>query len=62
MPKNLKAVVGHEFESRTNLIPSLELNGIFYCKILEIVPLKKLSYSWKGGPGNGITTLDKVVE
>lgn len=62
MPNNFKAVVGHEFEFRTNPIPSLELSGIFYCRVLEIVPLKKLVYSWKGGPGNGITTLDTIVE
>jgi uncharacterized protein YndB with AHSA1/START domain len=62
MPNNFKAIVGHEFEFRTNPIPSLGLSGIFYCKVLEIVPLKKLTYSWKGGPGDGITTLDTIVE
>lgn len=62
MPNNFKPVVGHEFEFRTNPIPSLELNGIFYCKVLEIVPLKKLVYSWKGGSSHGITTLDTIVE
>lgn len=62
MPNNFKAVLGHEFEFRTNPIPSLELNGIFYCKVLELVPLKKLIYSWKGGPNDGITTLDTIVE
>ena len=62
MPNNFKAVAGHEFEFRTNPIPSLELSGIFYCKVLEIVPLKKLTYSWKGGPSEGIITLDTIVE
>ena len=62
MPNNFKAVVGHEFQFRTNRIPQLELDGIFYCKVLGVVPLKKLSYSWKGGPGNGIITLDTIVE
>jgi uncharacterized protein YndB with AHSA1/START domain len=62
MPNNFKAIVGHEFEFRTNPIPSLELSGIFYCKVLEIVPLKKLTYSWKGGPSDGITSLDTIVE
>jgi uncharacterized protein YndB with AHSA1/START domain len=28
---------------------------------LEIVPFRKLSYSWKGGPGEGKFTLDTVV-
>jgi len=62
MPNNFQAVIGYEFEFRTNPIPSLELDGIFHCKVLEMVPLKKLSYSWKGGPGNGIITLDTLVE
>ena len=32
-----------------------------YCKVLEIIPFKKLSYSWKSGPGEGEITLDSVV-
>ncbi|MGO3805781.1 MAG: SRPBCC family protein [Sphingobacterium sp.] len=62
MPNNFKAVVGYEFEFWTNPIPALELNGVFYCKVLEVVPLKKLVYSWKGGPSEEITTLDTLVE
>jgi len=33
-----------------------------HCKVIEIVPYKKLIYSWKGGPEKGITTLDTIVE
>jgi len=62
MPNNFKAAVGHEFEFRTNPIPSLGLSGVFYCKVLEIAPLEKLTYSWKGGPSDGMITLDTVVE
>lgn len=62
MPNNFKAVIGHKFEFRTNPIPRLELSGIFYCEVLEIVPFKKLTYSWKSGPKHGITTLDTLVE
>jgi len=32
-----------------------------YCKVLEIVPFKKLSYSWKLGPGDGTINVDSVV-
>ena len=32
-----------------------------YCKVLEIEPLKKLTYSWKCGPGNGQITIDSIV-
>lgn len=53
--------VGHDFQFRTNPIPSLNFDGVFYCKVLEIVPLQKLSYTWQSGPGNGEITLESVV-
>lgn len=62
MPNNFKQVLGHEFQFQTKPIPSLGLDGVFHCKIIEIVPFKKLSYSWKGGSGNGIYILDTIVE
>lgn len=62
MPNNFKPILGHEFQFKTKPIPSLELDGIFHCKVLEIVPFQKLIYSWKGGSGNGIFSLDTVVE
>ena len=52
---------GLDFQFREKPIPSLDFDGIFYCKVLEIVPFKKLSYSWRSGPGNGEITLDSVV-
>jgi uncharacterized protein YndB with AHSA1/START domain len=61
MKTNFEPLVGHEFQFRTNPIPSLNFDGIFYCKVLEIVPLQKLSYTWQSGPGNGEITLDSVV-
>ncbi len=61
MANDFKPVVGHTFQFATNPIPSLQLDGKFYCEVLEIEPLKKLSYSWKGGSGNGIITLDTIV-
>jgi uncharacterized protein YndB with AHSA1/START domain len=62
MPNNFKPILGYEFQFRTKPIPSLELDGIFHCKVLEIIPFQKLTYSWKGGSGNGVFTLDTVVE
>lgn len=62
MPNDFKPVLGQEFQFRTKPIPSLDLDGIFHCTVLEIVPFQKLSYSWKGGSGNGVFTLDTVVE
>ena len=62
MPNNFKPIHGYEFQFRVKPIQSLDLDGIFYCEVLEIVPFQKLIYSWKGGSGNGVFTLDTVVE
>jgi uncharacterized protein YndB with AHSA1/START domain len=62
MPNNFMPVLGHEFQFTVKPIPSLDLDGIFHCKVLEMVPLKKLTYTWRGGSGNGVFTLDTVVE
>ena len=61
MKNNFQPIVGFDFQFRTNPIPSLHFDGIFYCKVLEIVPFKKLSYSWLSGPGEGEITLDSTV-
>ena len=61
MKNDFQPIVGHDFQFTLNPIPSLDFDGIFYCKVLEIIPFKKLSYSWKGGPGKGEITLDTVV-
>jgi uncharacterized protein YndB with AHSA1/START domain len=61
MKNNFQPIVGHEFQFRVNPIPSLDFDGIVYCEVLELVPLKKLSYSWKSGPGDGTINVDSVV-
>ena len=62
MPNNFKPMLGYEFEFRSKPIPSLDLDGIFHCKVLEITPFQKLIYTWTGGPGDGDITLDTRVE
>jgi uncharacterized protein YndB with AHSA1/START domain len=61
MKNNFLPIIGYDFQFKTNPVPSLDIDGIFHCKVLEIVPHKKLSYSWKCGPGNGKITLDSIV-
>ncbi|MBO9732704.1 MAG: SRPBCC domain-containing protein [Chitinophaga sp.] len=61
MKNDFQPVVGLDFQFRTGPIPSLDFDGIFYCKVLEIVPLKRLTYSWKCGPGEGKIAIDSVV-
>jgi uncharacterized protein YndB with AHSA1/START domain len=62
MPNDIKPILGHEFRFTVKPIPSFDLDGIFYCKVLEITPFNKLVYSWKGGPGDGTFPLDTMVE
>nr|WP_294793124.1 SRPBCC domain-containing protein [uncultured Mucilaginibacter sp.] len=61
MKNDFQPVVGHDFQFRTGPIASLDFDGIFHCKVLEIDPLKKLVYSWQSGPGEGKITLESVV-
>ena len=61
MKNDFQPILGHDFQFRTNPIPNLNFDGIFYCKVLELDPPKKLSYSWKSGPGDGEISLDSVV-
>jgi uncharacterized protein YndB with AHSA1/START domain len=61
MKNDFQPIIGHEFQFRVKPIPSLDFDGIVYCKVLEIVPFKKLSYSWKLGPGDGTINVDSVV-
>ena len=61
MKNNFQPVVGHEFQFRINPLPSLDFDGVVYCKVLEIVPYEKLTYSWKLGPGDGTVNIDSMV-
>ncbi len=61
MENDFQPIVGYDFRFRTRPMPNLNFDGIVYCKVVEIVPFRKLSYSWKGGPGNDRITLDSLV-
>ena len=62
MNNDFQPIVGYDFQFKTNPLPQFNFDGNVYCKVLEIVPNKKLVYSWKGGPGNGVMTMDSIVE
>ena len=61
MKNNFKPITGHKFQFTTKPVVKFGFDGNVYCEVLEVVPFKRLSYSWKGGPGNGKITLDSVV-
>ncbi len=60
MPTDFKPVLGHEFQFTTNPKADFDFDGIFHCKVLEVTPLKTLSYSWDFGPGNGVLNRSEV--
>ncbi len=61
MANDFKPEVGHNFRFTTNSKIKFGFDGIIYCEVLTVDPPKRLSYSWKGGPGKGKITLDSVV-
>jgi uncharacterized protein YndB with AHSA1/START domain len=61
MESNIQPLPGYKFQFKTKPRIKSGFDGTVYCEILEIVPYKRLSYSWKGGPGPGKITLDSVV-
>ena len=61
MKSDFQPVKGHEFTFRSKPVAAFDWDGIIYCKVLEIEPLKNLSYSWNLGPGDGTTNVESVV-
>jgi len=61
MKSDFMPIEGHEFQFRNKPVPQLDFDGIVYCKVLEVVPFKKLSYTWKLGPGDGTINVDSIV-
>jgi uncharacterized protein YndB with AHSA1/START domain len=61
MPNDFEPIIGYDFQFKIKQMPQFDFDGIVYCKILEIVPFKKLSYTWKAGPGDGKINLDSIV-
>ena len=61
MKNDFEPTVGHQFRFLTRPLPQFDFDGIAYCTVMEIAPCTKLTYSWKGGPGDGRITLDSMV-
>ncbi|MCQ8780867.1 SRPBCC family protein [Mangrovibrevibacter kandeliae] len=61
-PTGFEPVVGNRFTYRTT--PSGPWDGTIHCEVLDVVPLKRLVHSWRGGSaansGYG-SLLDTVV-
>lgn len=61
-PTGFEAVVGNRFTYQTTSGGAWD--GVIHCEVLEIIPNKRLSYSWKGGHEDNVgygARLDTVV-
>jgi uncharacterized protein YndB with AHSA1/START domain len=61
MENDFQPVVGHQFMFRSKAYPPIGFDGNVFCQVLDLVPAKKLSYSWKFGPKPGEITVDSIV-
>ncbi|MFD1628411.1 SRPBCC family protein [Pseudopedobacter beijingensis] len=61
MPNDFKPIVGHQFQFGTKPKLKLGFDGRIYCEVLEVIPYKKLIYSWKGGSSKETPSLDSIV-
>jgi uncharacterized protein YndB with AHSA1/START domain len=61
MPNDFEPVIGKRFTFKTK--PMGGWDGVVQCEVLEIVPNRKLVYSWKGGSDDSrtIAKLDSIV-
>jgi uncharacterized protein YndB with AHSA1/START domain len=62
MPNDFEPVVGKRFTFKTK--PIGDWDGIVQCEVLEVVPPRRLVYSWKGGSDSNAqygSRLDSVV-
>ncbi|WP_430907281.1 SRPBCC family protein [Maribacter sp. 2-571] len=47
MPCDIAPVIGHKFQFRTE--PQRGFDGIVHCEVLEVLPKKRLVFSWCNG-------------
>jgi uncharacterized protein YndB with AHSA1/START domain len=62
MPNDFEPVVGKLFTFKTR--PMGDWDGVVHCQVLEVVPLRRLVYSWQGGTDSNVrygSRLDSVV-
>lgn len=56
MPNDIRPVVGHQFRFKARPMPKFGFDGIVHCEILEVIPHRRLVYSWRGGSLDSIVT------
>jgi uncharacterized protein YndB with AHSA1/START domain len=59
MPNDFKPLMGHKFQFTSKPVPGW--CGIVDCQVTEMVPNKRLSYTWVSGPKPGSRQIDTTV-
>lgn len=59
MPNDFKAQLGHKFKFTSKPMPGW--CGIVDCEVKELIPNKKLSYTWESGPTPGSKHISTLV-
>ncbi len=54
MDNDIEPVVGHRFTFRAKPMPGWD--GTVQCEVLEVEPLQKISYSWRGADIDTVVT------
>ncbi len=57
MPNDIRPVVGHRFTFKSQPMPGWD--GVVHCEVLEVEPLRRIRYSWRGGAEGWV--LDSTV-
>ena len=58
---DFKAEVGFKWMDVQPPRPKMGWDGRMYFEVLEVIPLQKLAYSFKGGPAEGVINLNTIV-
>ncbi|SFM64745.1 Uncharacterized conserved protein YndB, AHSA1/START domain [Chitinophaga sp. YR627] len=58
---DFRAETGFKWMAASRPRPKMDWDGKMYFEVLEVIPLQKLSYSFKGGPRPGEYNLDTIV-
>ena len=61
MENDIQPIIGHKFQFRSKPNWDIDFDGIVHCEILEVVSLKRLSYSWKCNPTDSGHKIDTIV-
>jgi uncharacterized protein YndB with AHSA1/START domain len=62
VPTGFKPVAGNRFTFQTT--PAGAWDGVIHCEVLEVVPVERLAFAWKGGHEGNVgygSRLDTVV-